>query len=120
MTEDEAFKVIGIAKGFAEHLSSKIEVGSGYVKPAKKYKRYLPTLQTALDTLVEIHDERKKEMAYRSRDLLLSHTLTIDEVHELIRLHKEGWTLRQLGDEFGVHRNTVSNILNRAKKQGIY
>lgn len=59
-------------------------------------------------------------MGYRSREFLLSHTLTQEEVQELIILHKKGWTYKKLSSKFDIHRNTVANILNRAKERGVY
>lgn len=59
-------------------------------------------------------------MGYRSRDELLSHTLSPEEVKELIHLHKKGRTHKQLAEKFKIHRNTVGNILDRAKKAGVY
>lgn len=54
-------------------------------------------------------------MAYRQRDELLSHVLDEDEVEELIQHRKEGLTLVQLAKMYGVHKNTVRNILRRAE-----
>lgn len=119
MTEEEAHNVIRVAHGLMRNLTDKMYVDHGYVSPSKRLKRYLPVLESALDTLTN-STEGKDKVAYRSMDKLLSHTLPEEEVYELIRMHKEGKTLRQLGNEFGVHRNTVSNILKRAKQQGVY
>lgn len=54
-------------------------------------------------------------MPYESRNDLLSHKLTEQEVDELIRLRKQGVTLKTLAEQFDVHQNTVRNIINRYK-----
>jgi len=59
-------------------------------------------------------------VAYRKRADLLSAQLTNEEVKQLCRLHKNGRPQKQLAEEFGVHRNTVRNVINRAKRNGLY
>jgi len=56
-------------------------------------------------------------MAYRSRNDLLSHILTDDEVDRLISLWKQGQTIKQISTTFNVHENTVSNIIGRYVQQ---
>lgn len=57
-------------------------------------------------------------MPYESRNDLLSHKLTEKEVEELIKLRKQGVTLKTLANQFGVHQNTVRNVIKRAKASG--
>lgn len=54
-------------------------------------------------------------MPYESRDDLLSHKLTQEEVEELVALRRKGTTLKQLAKQYGIHENTVRNIINRYK-----
>jgi len=54
-------------------------------------------------------------MAYRAHDSHLSAALTKEQVEELIERRKEGWTYKKLAAHFGVHRNTIYNILKRVK-----
>lgn len=58
-------------------------------------------------------------MPYRARELL-SHVLTPEQVSDLLMKHRKGKAVRDIAKEFGVHRNTVSNIINRAKRTGRY
>jgi len=56
-------------------------------------------------------------MAYESRNDLLSHKLTQLEVTQLLQKRKQGVTLKALAEEFGVHKNTVINIVKRDKQR---
>lgn len=56
-------------------------------------------------------------MAYESRNDLLSHKLTQSEVQQLLDKRRKGITLKALAEEFGVHRNTVINIVKRDKQR---
>jgi len=38
----------------------------------------------------------------------------------MVTLHREGVTQQQIAKQFGVHRNTVRNVINRAKESGLY
>jgi transcriptional regulator len=53
-------------------------------------------------------------MPYRAHESHLSSVLTEEQVKELIDKRKQGWTYKKLGLYFGVHRNTIYNILKRA------
>jgi len=52
-------------------------------------------------------------MAYRARDNLFSHILDEDQVDELIMMWKKGATIKSLAEYFGVHENTITNIVSR-------
>lgn len=56
---------------------------------------------------------------YISQERLYSHKLTPQEVQELVYMHKQGMSYTQLSRKFGVHRNTVYNILQRIKKENL-
>lgn len=56
-------------------------------------------------------------MAYESRSDLLSHKLTQSEVSQLLQKRRQGVTLKALAEEFGVHKNTVINIVKRDKQR---
>jgi len=38
----------------------------------------------------------------------------------MVIMHREGVTQQQIAQQFEVHRNTVRNIINRAKESGLY
>jgi len=59
-------------------------------------------------------------MAYRKRNNLLSSILSSEEVNSMVIMHREGVTQQQIAKQFEVHRNTVRNIINRAKESGLY
>lgn len=58
-------------------------------------------------------------MAYRRREDKLSDILTPEQVKELINLYKQGQSVRAIAENFNVHRNTVTNVLNRARRKGL-
>lgn len=59
-------------------------------------------------------------MAYRKREDQLSSILSESEVEQLIILYKEGVSQYQIATQFDIHRNTVRNIIMRAKQSGLY
>lgn len=56
---------------------------------------------------------KDKIMAYRRREDSLSDALTDKQVEQLIKMRREGAKLREVAHAFGVHKNTVINIMNR-------
>lgn len=61
MTPEEAHRVLGIALGFAEHLSSQVQRGRGYKEPANRLHNYIPIALDALDVIGSTLDERVHE-----------------------------------------------------------
>ena len=59
-------------------------------------------------------------MPYKKREDLLSSVLTELEVTSLIHMHRGGVSVKHIADHFDIHRNTVRNIVNRAKQSGLY
>ena len=57
-------------------------------------------------------------MTYRAHTDLLSHVLDEDEVDELISMYKKGDKIVAMAAYFGVHRNTITNVLDRARRAG--
>lgn len=57
LTPEEALRVLGIALGFAEHLTSQVALGRGYKEPANRLGKYMPLAFEALDNLkAQIHE----------------------------------------------------------------
>jgi transposase len=56
-------------------------------------------------------------MAYRRMDNLYSDILTQAQVEQLIELRRRGVTLRQLAEQFDIHKNTVINIIKRWERE---
>jgi transposase len=56
-------------------------------------------------------------MAYRRMNNLYSDILTQAQVERLIELRRRGVTLRQLAEQFDIHKNTVINIIKRWERE---
>ena len=41
--------------------------------------------------------------------------MTNDERKQVKKLHKEGWTYRQLAEKFGVNKSTIAAIIKKNK-----
>jgi transposase len=59
-------------------------------------------------------------MPYRRNPNLLSSILSDSEVKSMILMDQQGVTKKQIADQFEVHRNTVRNVIDRAKESGLY
>jgi len=56
-------------------------------------------------------------MAYRRKEEMLSDVLDDEQIEELLYMKKIGSTQQEMADHFGVHRNTVYNILKRHQQR---
>lgn len=55
-----------------------------------------------------------------NEERLYSHKLTPQQVQEMFYMHKQGMSYTQLSRKFGVHRNTIYNILQRIKQERLH
>jgi hypothetical protein len=84
-----------------------VDLGGAYYNP-KDQVRAIEQLRTKLPSL----DEPEPRPAKRNR-LRRARRLDGDQVLQLIAGDQSGATIYELGDQFGIERRTVSNILHR-------
>ena len=65
-----------------------------------------------IEGLLEIASEGSLQVRFRTQRQV-QHRLNIDEVDDLVRQYRAGAKVGALASHFGVHRDTVSEILDR-------